>query len=349
MKIIGIFRGFPGLGRVVSGVGLLETLRDSYGWDVEMISYLQGKKYLIACGYGNLPEVSQFDYSSIGLVPTNNMGLYIHKRIQNFSPDIVLIDGEPLILQSVKLNFPNVKVVTLLNPSDVENPSNDEFSMNFFNHSYALSDLAIVHGLRKIIPDVRYNNMISIDTILRPQILKVKNVPSSNIYCILGGGTLNVGQEFIDSTIRIAELCKQLGPKFESFNIHIICSSKNVYSQVNTSVLPNNVYIRDYISEASQYYSDASLIITRSGRNTLSEVAYLKIPTITFVSGCKFRRNEQQDNLDHMIYGNVVMATTDINVDEFYGLCKKVMLHSDKSSSMECGNNVAIQKILELV
>ena len=27
-KILGIFRGFPGLGRVVSGVSLLETLRD---------------------------------------------------------------------------------------------------------------------------------------------------------------------------------------------------------------------------------------------------------------------------------------------------------------------------------
>ena len=27
-KVLGIFRGFPGLGRVVSGVSILETLRE---------------------------------------------------------------------------------------------------------------------------------------------------------------------------------------------------------------------------------------------------------------------------------------------------------------------------------
>ena len=42
MKILGIFRGFPGLGRVVSGVALLETLRDKYDCEIKCISYLQG-------------------------------------------------------------------------------------------------------------------------------------------------------------------------------------------------------------------------------------------------------------------------------------------------------------------
>lgn len=45
-KILGIFRGFPGLGRVVSGVSLLETLRDEYGYCIDIISYLQGNRYL---------------------------------------------------------------------------------------------------------------------------------------------------------------------------------------------------------------------------------------------------------------------------------------------------------------
>lgn len=45
-KVMGIFRGFPGLGRVVSGVTLLETLRDEYGCSIEIISYLQGNHYL---------------------------------------------------------------------------------------------------------------------------------------------------------------------------------------------------------------------------------------------------------------------------------------------------------------
>ena len=56
-KILGIFRGFPGLGRVVSGVSLLETLRDEYGYCIDIISYLQGNRYLELKGYENLHEV----------------------------------------------------------------------------------------------------------------------------------------------------------------------------------------------------------------------------------------------------------------------------------------------------
>ena len=80
-KILGILRGFPGLGRVVSGVSILETLRDSYGYDVKIISYLQGNKYLYSRDYNNLNEVTPMDYCSIGLLPTNKMGVYIHNCI----------------------------------------------------------------------------------------------------------------------------------------------------------------------------------------------------------------------------------------------------------------------------
>lgn len=50
-RVLGIFRGFPGLGRVVAGVSLLETLRDKYDCTVKFISYLQGNKYLESRGY----------------------------------------------------------------------------------------------------------------------------------------------------------------------------------------------------------------------------------------------------------------------------------------------------------
>lgn len=47
------------------------------------------------------------------------------------------------------------------------------------------------------------------------------------------------------------------------------------------------------IANATEYYKYASMVITRSGRNTLGEVAYLGIPTITFLSGCEYRQAEQ--------------------------------------------------------
>lgn len=348
MRILGIFRGFPGLGRVVSGVGILETLRERYNCEVEIISYLQGKDYLALTGDYKMPEVTSFDYCSIGLLPTNRMGLYIHERIKQIEPNIVLIDGEPLILQSIKISFPNIKVVALLNPSDVDNPANDKFSMNYFNYLYGMSDIAIVHGLRKIGTDTRYKKLISIDTILRPQILSLENTPTKNIYCILGGGTLNVGQEFIDSTVKIAELCKQLGRKLVDYKIHIICSSKNIYERVNEDNITENIYIYDNITDATQYYSDACLIITRSGRNTLSEVSYLNIPTISFISGCHFRRNEQEDNIKNTNNKNIYICTTDIEIEDFNSICLNAIHNKTSESVSKCGNEVAIQQILDL-
>ncbi len=160
-KILGIFRGFPGLGRVVSGVSLLETLRDEYGCCIEIISYLQGNRYLELKGYENLHEVVPMDYCSIGLLPTNVTGAYIHEKIRCFQPDIVIIDGEPLIIQALKISYPKLKIVALLNPADIENEQNDQDAMRYFNAMYSLSDLAIVHGLRSVSNTGKYVFFIS--------------------------------------------------------------------------------------------------------------------------------------------------------------------------------------------
>ena len=138
-KILGIFRGFPGLGRVVSGVSLLETLRDEYGYCIDIISYLQGNRYLELKGYENLHEVGSMDYCSIGLLPTNVMGAHIHEKMRSFLPDIVIIDGEPLIIQALRISYPKLKIVVLLNPSDVDNEQNDQEAMRYFNAMYSLS------------------------------------------------------------------------------------------------------------------------------------------------------------------------------------------------------------------
>ena len=63
---------------------------------------------------------------------------------------------------------------------------------------------------------------------------------------------------------------------------------------------------------AEQYYCNAGLVITRSGRNTLSELAYLGIPAISFVSGCSYRKIEQTNNINDFEY--------------FYNCSRKVMI-----------------------
>lgn len=350
MKILGIFRGFPGLGRVVAGVSILEDLRELYGADIRMISYLQGNEYLKAKGYANLYEATTMDYSSIGLVPTNKMGVYIHSTLKRFEPDLVLIDGEPLIVHSIKLSFPKIKVAVLLNPSDVDNQYNDKEAMDYFNTLYSMADVAIVHGLRKIRkPSVyNYKQFYSLDTILRREILKLKNIPSKNIYCILGGGTVNVSSQFSESSVRLGELCIQAAAELAEYRMHIVCSSVNIYNALHKMCITENVFLYKDIISPQCYYSNASLIITRSGRNTLSEIKYLNIPTITFVTGDKYRIVEQRQNINLLNNDCHIMSEPNWTKNELVRQIKmlNILKENNKIASFIPGNDIAMEIII---
>lgn len=347
MNVLGILRGFPGLGRVVSGTAILETLRDDYNCNIEIISYLQGQAFLKNRGHNCEYRSTPLDYCSIGLLPTNKMGAYIHQRIKEFMPDIVIIDGEPLILYSLRLSYPKLKIVALLNPSDVDNPQNDKEAMDFFNSMYQQANLAIVHGLRDVPIDNNYNSLITTKTILRKEILETKNSPSNNIYCVLGGGTVNVGSQFAYSTIQMAQLCIDAAPNLPEYKIHIVCSSSNIYDKLNKE-LPGNIVLHEDIIDSKDYYSNACLIITRSGRNTLSELAYLGIPALSFVSGCTYRRNEQKQNIENLDADNIESCELDITPEEFAMKCISRINNGKIKSNFDIGNNIAIKQILKL-
>ena len=95
MKILGLFRGFPGLGRVVAGVSLMETLKSQFGFKTKAISYLQGNTYLRNKGFETLNEISDKDICSIGLLPTKHFAESIFSIIKEFRPSVIVVDGEP--------------------------------------------------------------------------------------------------------------------------------------------------------------------------------------------------------------------------------------------------------------
>ena len=350
MKVVGIFRGFPGLGRVVSGLSIIETLKSVYNWETYVVSYLQGAKYMDAKGFEcQLSLVSPMDYCSIGLLPTNRMGSQIHSLIKNVNPDLVIIDGEPLMVQALRVSYPDLKIVVLLNPSDVDNPSVDIEIMDYFNSLYSLSDLAIVHGLRAVSSKYKYKKLLSIGTILRPEILNIVNDSRKDVYCVLGGGTINVGEQFVANTISIANLCISVASVFSAYNIHIVCSSKNISDMIGIRNLPENVYVYDRLIMPNEYYSKANLIITRSGRNTLSELAYLGIPAISFVTGDVYRKSEQEQNLKNLNVANIVACSVDVPVSDFMQMIKKQLDLGRQSNQFVCGNDEAIEAILRLV
>lgn len=347
-RVLGVFRGFPGLGRVVSGLSLLETLRDKYGCSIEAISYLQGNRYLELKGYKISQEANPMDFCSIGLLPTNSMGAYIHERIRALQPDLVIVDGEPLIIQSIKLSHPQLKVVALVNPADIDNKENDQDAMIYFNAMYSLADLTIVHGLRKVSDTRVFKNLLSINTILRWEILDICNSRTKEIYCILGGGTISVGDQFERSTVQIAKLCMEASAFLREYKMHIICSSQNIYLELKKCTYGENVILHAGILNVQQYYSRAGLIITRSGRNTLSELAYLGIPALSFLSGCQYRRTEQRQNLEALGAPNVKGVDIHIQPQILADMIRDMISKTYMRKSFTPGNKQAIQEIMEL-
>lgn len=348
-KILGILRGFPGLGRVVGGMTLLESLRDDFNIDIKVTTYLQGNQYLATRGFGELIDVSPLDYCSIGLLPTNQAGTHIHKIIKSYQPDMVIIDGEPLILMSLRISYPRLKIVALLNPSDVCNPTNEREPMDYFNYHYLMADLAIVHGTRRVTTSYPYKKLVSLSTIIRKEVLSLSNIPDKMIYCILGGGTVNVGDEFIENSIEIARLCCETAYYMLDYSWHIICSSSNIYDKLSSMKICNNTHIYEGILDSREIYSNASLIITRSGRNTLSELAFLGIPSISFVTGCSYRKEEQKQNINNLNVKNIRVADIGILPNEFAQLCTKSINSTCAQNGFHPGNKEAINEILSLL
>jgi hypothetical protein len=353
MKVAGIFRGFPGLGRVVSGVELITHFKDHFNADIQVYSYLQGEKYLNQKGFTTNHSVSEHDFSSIGIIPVSAYGEYIFNQIADFNPDIVIIDGEPLILQSLRVVYPNLKIVALLNPFDVHNPYNQSSSSLIFNDMYSKANLAIVHGFWKLEKPYKYNEFLSINTIIRKEVLSIKPTFSKNkICCILGGGTVNSKIEFQEKSISIAYKCIQLADVFRDFEIHIFCSNKQIYNEVIKNKKQSNTFVHANIEDCNEYYSDSKLIIARAGRNTISEVLYLGIPTIVIPTGCKFRSKEQKTNaeiIEKISSNKIININEDIDINELINQCKMMLKIENQISPIWVpGNAQAIDLILNL-
>ena len=130
--------------------------------------------------------------------------------------------------------------------------------------------------------------------------------------------------------------------------MHIICSSQNIYDAINENISGTNIVIHNKVLSAELYYKDASLIITRSGRNTLSELAYLGIPSISFVSGCAYRSVEQKQNIESLNVSNIRQATLDMNLNDLKHLCSSLLENRKSNNKFISGNKFVVEKILSL-
>lgn len=357
MKIYGIFRGFPGLGRVVSGVSLLKSLEEK-GHQIKAYSYLQGKKLLEEEGIKSIIEKEPLErhIMVIGLNPISKESGELIESIVKENPDLVIIDGEPLLTSTLSLVFPKERICSLVNPTDLVNPSLPESSILFYRKHYMDAGTVLVHNVTQdSYQDLgeRYQtNLCVLPTILRPEILKLNmSKEKKYIVSILGGGTVNSSENFIRSTCKILELIIKVAKKMPEELFKIYCNDKNIKEKVSIE-LPDNVEIIAEYTKPATMYQEAKVVLCRAGRNTISELLYLGIPSLLFASSGDFRSVEQNKNIkETSINSQRVVDSSHIeeSAEKIVEKLQNLLTIGWSKERFKPGNAKALEKIEEVL
>lgn len=357
-KVFGIFRGFPGLGRVSPGIALLKELKKN-GHEVVAISYLQG---LDALKEEKLPLlfdycINEQDITSIGINPITMFATKIIEKILNDKPDVIIIDGEPLLQSTICDVYPKEKVISLLNYTDLYNESLPFSTIKFYHKNYLSGCNAIVHGIGLKIKQQKKDgcNINFFPTIIRDEIIKMKleNSNSKKIVGILGGGTVNSSKEFFKSTIMIGKKIINLANKMKEYQFYIYCNDSKIEEELlkNEKILNDNIKIISVYTKPTEIYKDTKLVIARAGRNVVSELLYLNIPGILIATDGDYRSKEQEKNIDVMVdISNNLFAKIKITDEEekIISLITKKINSTLIGENFIPGNSYAVKLIEEM-
>ncbi len=303
MRVFGVMRGFPGLGRVVAGLALLDTLRRDYGADVQVYTYMQGISACHALGFQNFCNGSptQAEVTSLGLDISGPTVAKIVDHIMTWQPDMVLVDGEPLLINLLALCYEKSKVVSLLNPSDLFNEL-PYATKTLFRFSLLNGGLAIVHGLPPLPPKGDLPEyVLCINTVLRNGILSLPAVgkkPFARVSCILGGGSQGPSPAFRHATLQIAKAVMAAAAQLPHLAFRLFCNDAMLIPQMMMWQHTDNVTVAQDFGREEELYRDCDLVICRAGRNTVSEALFLDIPCILFAAGNDYRTAEQRRNIE---------------------------------------------------
>ena len=306
MRVYGIFRGFPGLGRVVSGISLMSELKKG-GHEVRTFSYLQGrdclKEYELDFITDDQPEKHQI--MPIGINPISDIAASLISNICKDKPDLVIIDGEPLLISTLAMVYPRERIISLLNPTDLFNDTLPSSTIMFLHKHYLSAGTAIVHGIcNEMTFDLMDNEgceILSLNTILRSDVLRLKLREKTRIVAILGGGCCNATEDFFNSTVDMGKKIIEVAFALEAEKFTIYCNDQVVADKLLRISNSTNVTIIYKFVKPEAMYSDAKLVICRAGRNTISELLYLGIPAILMASNGDFRSAEQEKNISRTI------------------------------------------------
>lgn len=353
MKVYSILRGIPGLGRMVGSLALLENL-GNIGYQIRIASYGQAVTTGVnfkGLDINKVKAYSKDNISSIGIIPVSKFGEEIFCDIKEWNPDIIICDGEPLMIEALYYAGFKKKVVAIANRLDIKNPNNQWSSEIYFSKLYSYAELVIVHGLWNdnivlSLPKSYYK----LNTMIRPEIISLKtDVVKSKIVGIIGGGTWDGGNNFRKSAVRFIEIINELA-KYDNKNHFVIyCNDVRLAKCCDEYFDDLKVDIISKYTSPQNIYKDAKLVLARGGRNTLSELIYLKIPAIAYASYKNdYRSGEQGENItiaNQISNGLICEGILDDSISVWKKLYTEQLGRSVKEYSWKPGNQEAVKII----
>ncbi len=338
LRVYYVLRGYPGLGRVMGGVSIHQTLADTLGdvYEGRFASYLAGHRYLERAGY------SVLDLFPRGFHPRPNAYLnplgaesrLLAADLEAFRPDSVIVDGEPFCVPWMK-DVLGHRITVLANPADFENPSSDSLGIELFRYYFGQADQVLVHGLESLPDHVTTDleartNLWQMNTLVRPVIYwegkrrtrQEDPAPGRHIVCILGGGTENVAPEFVESTVQIGVRTVLAAKTIPGARMTMFCGNGLVKSRILSAIesLPSGFTLIEELPDSCDALLSADLVVARSGRNLISELLTLGTKGVVIpVNGESYRAGEQRRNAELAGGGRRApkLATVDDDLDAF--------------------------------
>ena len=350
VNIYGILRGYPGLGRVVSGLEILNHYKE-HGHNIRLFTYFNGLRSAIDSEFEVPIQVSdRRDISSIGVIPVSATGENLITDIQQWKPDMILCDGEPLLIEALSVLGYRDKLIALLNPFDLVNPYTTRSSSLYFRTLYTKAEMLLVHGLWKIDNEYRKEDALfcSTHTIIRETLFNIKQVSGEKIVGVLGGGAFNCSKNFAESTHLIAKKIIHLANLFSDLDFELYCNEAWLAKSIRQIIGSNNIQVFEKYESPKRIYKNARLVISRAGRNTISELLYLGLPAIVIATDNNFRSSEQLENIrmaTRISQGNIIGCRINEDDDVLNSLFESMLNTRPKQYIWQPGNEEAYNAI----
>lgn len=291
-RLLFVLRGTPGLGRVVASVELARSLEESFDVSCFFVTYGNGLAYLAALHAQCAVQVDRQDIMSLGIQPVSASAERILELVRTLRIDCVVIDGEPLMVLAIKVGLPGVPIVSVMNPSDWCNAQLPPSTIAFFRFCYGASDYRIVHGLEPLA--VEESNVLSTSTIIRREVLALSSVERSNVVSVVfGGGTTCATSAFHESCQAFFRVVLDVA-RYEASLVFKVFLSGARFPYAEGGV-PANVVIVEKLAMARDVY-DCEVVVARAGRNTISEILFLRKKAVLFSVVGEHRTGEQRKN-----------------------------------------------------